>query len=517
MQNVNQYDRLVFWVLIIFAAVVLFVNLDKWDYWGDEIFSMPKKNMSVQGVLSLSAKDVHPPLFYILEYYWIQLFGWSETATRSMSAIFGFLCIFAAYFLGKKILSYSNLKVFLLLFVTSPFFIFYARMNRYYTLTGLICLIALFYFIDLLEKPKLWKEIAFWISALAIIYQDYVGFIFLFSLGLYYLWYYKGEYKRWLRFFIGVAVIFVFYLPWMSNLIDMTGEGYMSYPEESGTAEDFRLISFIVYNGLQTIIRILYSAYNFTLGETVYPWNPIFIAGVAGSFLLFLGALKSNKQLKGFWFFSLFLPFALYMLTVVFYKKVFAAANFALIPTKLFFLQPIWMMFLLQGSFKDKRIVKISVCLLLIFNLTALFNYFNGSQYLNPKYITPWKSISESFAKDYNSKDIVLTDEETMLFYLRDTKVKCYGLVGAVQYISEQEPDYKVHLVVRHRGEESIYKEGMKVKDALSAKYGEPDYKGYVLLEGMLKEMWNKVLGMDFDYYLEIFTYEVKKCESVKV
>ena len=52
-------------------------------------------------VLVLTINDVHPPLFYIVHHFWIELFGWTEPALRGISVFFALLSVIALYFLGK--------------------------------------------------------------------------------------------------------------------------------------------------------------------------------------------------------------------------------------------------------------------------------------------------------------------------------------------------------------------------------------------------------------------------------
>ncbi len=457
----------------------------------------------------MSSFDVHPPLFFLLEFYWIQLFGESEFATRALPAIFGLFLLFIAFLIARKTLSGNNIYYYLILIATSPFFLFYTRMTRYYSLTGLLCLLTLLLFLRMIHRNKIWNCVLFWLSSLALIYTDYVGFVFLFCLGLYYFWIHRHRPKYWLWFLLGFILLFIGYLPWISNLLQGASAGTAPYPVDRGQdTEQFRLIGFIVYNAVQTVVRIFYTLYNFTLGETVFPWNPLILLGLVGSGLLFINAFRYGEGKRNFWFFSLILPFTLYILAVIFYSKVFSAANFALLPSKMFFLQPLWMMFLLRGK-KRERYLKIGTALLLVFNLISLVNYHRGSQFLNPKYLVPWREVAQDIQTKYKQGDLVVTDESPLLHYLKDTPVNCYGLVGAVKYITELKHPMNVYLAIRYRGEESIYFEGVKVKEQLTEQYGKPDIRGYVPFQGLQRKIWKRLMGKEIDYYLKVFIFSV--------
>ena len=495
--------------IFLLAAVLLLVNLSGLDYWSDEIFSLPKMD-TPKVVLAQASFDVHPPLFFLAEYYWLQIFGRSETAARALPALFGLLGIWAAFLITRRVISQDNLKYYLLILATSPFYLFYARMARYYSLTGLLTLLCVLFFLKLLEKRKFDNEIPFWLSSLLLIYTDYIGFIILLCLGLYYLWSYHKTPKMWLRFIIGGIILLILYLPWISNLLQGAGAGTAPYPAEGAAErEGFRLIGFIVYNGIQSVIRILYTAYDFTLGENVYPWNPLIAVGMTGALTVFVYSLKKDKHSPyGFWFFALFLPFTVYILAVVFYSKVFSASNFALLPSKIFFLQPLWLMFLLKGD-NRKVIFRAGVILLLAFNVISQVNYHRGAQFLNPKYIVPWQKIASDLESSSEPGDLVVTDESPLLHYLGKTKVRCYGLVGAAEYADEQPKPLTLRLVVRHRGEASIYLEGIKLKQLLEKEYDPPEYTGYVPITGLQQKLWSRIQGRKIENYVRVFTFYI--------
>jgi hypothetical protein len=188
---------------------------------------------------------------------------------------------------------------------------------------------------------------------------------------------------------------------------------------------------------------------------------------------------------------------------------VFSAANFALLPSKMLFLQPLWLMFLFSGR-PAKNGWRVAGGILLIgFNLCSNVNYHWKTEHLNPKYIAPWREIAQDIASRSTANDIVITDEETLAHYLKGSNLKIYGLVDADKFIAEQKPPFKIHLVLRHRGEGSIYGEGVKIKQIFDDNYGAPQFIGWMKLKGIHKKMWNKILGEDFEYYVEEYVYKI--------
>jgi len=70
-------------------------NLGTYDLWLDEAISFFVANRPPLQVIAYSAQNVleHPPGYYLLLHFWMQLAGSSETALRLLSAIGGTLCL----------------------------------------------------------------------------------------------------------------------------------------------------------------------------------------------------------------------------------------------------------------------------------------------------------------------------------------------------------------------------------------------------------------------------------------
>src|SRR5579862_8728984 len=94
------------WVLtiaLIVGTVVRFVNMAKGSIWHDEGFTMMLAPQSPAQIISRTAHDVHPPLYYITLHYWMKLFGSSEIGARSLSAVLMLAVIPIGYLLVKEL------------------------------------------------------------------------------------------------------------------------------------------------------------------------------------------------------------------------------------------------------------------------------------------------------------------------------------------------------------------------------------------------------------------------------
>src|SRR5260370_25518756 len=81
------------------------LNLQKWSLWWDEGFTVWASGLSVDRIIPFSRSDNQAPLYYLLQHYWVLLFGNSEFALRALSALFGTLSLAVFYLLAKRVLN----------------------------------------------------------------------------------------------------------------------------------------------------------------------------------------------------------------------------------------------------------------------------------------------------------------------------------------------------------------------------------------------------------------------------
>ena len=159
-----------------------------YSYWLDEIFAVTISASSWREMYLQILSDVHPPLYPIILKLWVQLWGTSEVATRSLSLLFAAttLILFARESLRSD---RTARRVALLLISVSPAFLFYAQETRSYSmalaLASCTTLLALRIreaggAIDPLTTQRRWLMHA---SALALALTHYFGWIYVFVLS----------------------------------------------------------------------------------------------------------------------------------------------------------------------------------------------------------------------------------------------------------------------------------------------------------------------------------------------
>lgn len=103
--------------------------------WRDEAFSWAMASQGL-GAVPLTARDFNPPLYYLLLSAWMQAFGSSEVALRSLSLLFfaGTLWVVWRFMTDLLAVPRRRAGVYLLLFALNPLLSYYAMEARMYSL-----------------------------------------------------------------------------------------------------------------------------------------------------------------------------------------------------------------------------------------------------------------------------------------------------------------------------------------------------------------------------------------------
>lgn len=180
--------------------------------WGDESFSAVLSQKSFIPMLQVVAKDTSPPLFYVISYFWIRLFGSSEIAIRSLSLLFFIGTSVLIYFIAKHLFDKRVGIIAAVLSFFNPFLFLYAFEGRMY-----FCLLFFvtlsFYF--LVKK----KKISYVLAATAALYSHHFAF---FAVATQFLWQLisleKIDKKTILSLLKQYLAIFILYTPWIYPL-----------------------------------------------------------------------------------------------------------------------------------------------------------------------------------------------------------------------------------------------------------------------------------------------------------
>ncbi len=150
LRGVNTWTAAVALLTLAGAALRAF-HLGAQSLWYDEGFSVYLATMPLREATLWTARDLAPPLYYYLLHFWQVVFGTSEAAVRSLSALVGTLTIPFMYLVGKML--FGRLAGFLaaVLVAASPLYIWYSQETRTYALLTFLGLVAAWFLLKVLS------------------------------------------------------------------------------------------------------------------------------------------------------------------------------------------------------------------------------------------------------------------------------------------------------------------------------------------------------------------------------
>lgn len=194
------------------------------DIWLDETFSLGLARHSVRDLVSLTASDVHPPLYYLILKCAVLLFPHSIAAAKFVSVIPVVILIFCgAKFLSKEYSSLSAFLFVLILFSTNSILQYAVeiRMYSWGALFVFFCAIASFYMVT---DERLRFFLLFLVSAECGAYTQYwvaVTLAILFVLaGIMCI---AKDKNSWKKLCVVAVLAVVLYLPWLKTLAAQFG------------------------------------------------------------------------------------------------------------------------------------------------------------------------------------------------------------------------------------------------------------------------------------------------------
>jgi mannosyltransferase len=120
--------------ILILAAVLRWISIATESLWLDESYSWWDAQQSLHDLWTLVPQcDPHPPLYFFLLKGWLDLFGDSLTAMRSLSMVFGIATV-AMVFLAGRAITPGIGRLAGLLFAVDPYQIYFAHEARPYAL-----------------------------------------------------------------------------------------------------------------------------------------------------------------------------------------------------------------------------------------------------------------------------------------------------------------------------------------------------------------------------------------------
>lgn len=179
--------------------------------WRDEAFSYLLAKQNILQILSLTAKDFNPPLYYLLLHGWMGMFGSSEIAMRTLSFFFflGTLYVVGMFLMEIFEFSIDKILLYLLLFVLNPLLHYYAFEARMYSLFAFLVTLSFY----LLAK-KSYRKYA--ITVILSLYTHYFAIFPLLGQIVYIILTDRKNIKQHIKMFVKIGL---YILPWVIFVI----------------------------------------------------------------------------------------------------------------------------------------------------------------------------------------------------------------------------------------------------------------------------------------------------------
>lgn len=242
------------WWVVALTALGAFLRLNRLGthgLWRDEAEAVFTAMATFPGgILEVLAGDVHAPLYFLLQHFWIGLFGRSEWAARGLSAVAGITAIPLIYLAGKRLFDRPTGALAAAVATLLPLHVICSRTARMYSLLPLLTLLNLLSLHTALTKRSRWSWIAYALTGAATLYTHYWGALWMVAMGLVALWelaWQRRPRAEWLIWVLAELAIALCFAPWLPTLFGQLRiqESVMGpwLPQQSTIANILRLFN----------------------------------------------------------------------------------------------------------------------------------------------------------------------------------------------------------------------------------------------------------------------------------
>jgi uncharacterized membrane protein len=209
----RQYYLLIL-VSIAIGTFLRFFLLTQNSLWLDEGASLDYSDGGsvrevIAKIINSDAGDRFQPLYYVVLYYWRSIFGSSEFAVRSLSAILGIGTVITLSATAWQLYGVKHAFWTTLFLSLSSYGVYYSQQTRAYTLLLFLAALQLYFFSQTLQQKssrnQTISQILFCLTtAIGLFCSIFIG-IYTLALCIAHLIVYKNV-KRWFRWWLPVAI-----------------------------------------------------------------------------------------------------------------------------------------------------------------------------------------------------------------------------------------------------------------------------------------------------------------------
>jgi len=266
----------------------------------DEIWSVNAVTKSFGEMTAELRGDIHPPLYYLILFGWIRIFGTGEYAVRSLSTLFYLASVFALYRWGVELGGKRVGAIAAAVYMTAPLSILVSHFARMYALLSLLSILSTWlYWRGFVDGKRSRSNLALFAVVNALGTLTHIWFFFiLLAEGVHWLAMRRRHFLEFSAVMTGSIIPYA--VLWLPTLIRQLGKSseaaaWMQAPTPAALAGVFFLYSAVA------ILPLTFAVFEAVMRAVrPYPW--------ASSFALMLLA-------------ALAAPFALSYVKPVFYSR----------------------------------------------------------------------------------------------------------------------------------------------------------------------------------------------------
>ncbi len=329
-------------LLIIISIGVTVCTLAPQSISLDEAQSIWVSTKSVQQILFIDAQDVLVPLYEILLHFWMQLFGSSVLAARSLSFLFFFLTLPVLYTVTKEASNHRVAMITITLFSLSPFIMWYSSEARMYAMFVFITTYNHLFFVRFVNSGGKSSKVGYLLTAALGLYTHYFFIFLLLTQFFYLIWhgFTKTEYDVWIKddlqepekrnrklLFTFISLVIcagIFFLPWAFYFIQQ-GAASNTQPLIPPPS---------TFNIFQSFVNFIFGFQGTLIQSLLIALWPIFVLTLF--FIFTKREMKEGKNISYFAF-ATFLPVILIFFGS-FFRPIFLTRYLILVTPTLFIL-----------------------------------------------------------------------------------------------------------------------------------------------------------------------------------
>jgi uncharacterized membrane protein len=222
--------------ILLLAAFLRMIYIGDHSFWVDELFSLKFASYSLPALFrEVASFDNHPPTYYLLLHFWIQLFGDSELSLRTPSAIFSVLSVYFTFKAGELLFDRRVASIAAFLLALSGFSIYYAQEARMYSLLALSSVLSVYFLLKFLQQQTSRTLFHYVWSTTLLVYTHLYGIFIIVAENIYILVVLSRfgngipgvPLRKWMTV---QGTIFLLSLPWfgllINRIVNISQEGF---------------------------------------------------------------------------------------------------------------------------------------------------------------------------------------------------------------------------------------------------------------------------------------------------